>query len=96
MALKNVFGLINLEATQSDNRTILDMILNFLEDVSNRFPRKDTANRQCVRIEAIDGALTLSTVTTVAQLTNMGVYSTQMIPFQASFPTHLYDRIVVS
>lgn len=102
MALRNLFGSVALENTQSENRTILDMILNFMEDLVNSAPRKDTQGRQCVRIEAMDSGMTLSTVTTVSAVTTvgalntLGVYSSQMIPFQASFPAHLYDRIVVS
>lgn len=105
MGLKNLFGAVSLESTQSDNRTILDMILNFMEDVVNSSARKDTNGRQCVRLELIDSGLTLSTistvtavstVSTVGALNTLGAYSAQMIPFQATIPTHIYDRIVVS
>lgn len=94
--LKNIFGLVSLESTQTDNNSLLEAILEVLSSIFARFPRKDTADRQVVNVERF-GA-TIPTVTTVTELNQLGVYTSQLIPFQMSNmgAQYLYDKIDVS
>lgn len=102
MALKNLFGLISLESTQTDNNSLLESILEVLTSIFARFPRKDTADRQVVNVESFGATIpTVTTVTTVATvntLNQLGAYTSQLIPFQMSNmgAQFLYDKIDIS
>lgn len=92
MPMVNAFGDLSLEETQQ-------AMLYMLTLITDKLARLDAADRLAVNVEAG----TLSTVTTVADITrlnNMGAASraTDLIPHNTAMlgASHLYDNIVVS
>lgn len=84
MTMRNAFEGLSTEDLQL-------AILMTLRDIADRLPRVDTNDRSCVRIEAIEGNLTLSNLTTLNQLG--GRDAAVLVP-ALSIPMHIYNNIV--
>lgn len=102
MPMVNAFGDLSLEETQQ-------AMLYMLTLITDKLARLDAADRLAVNVEtgavtaSIAASQTLATVTTVTDITrlnNMGAASraTDMIPHNTAMlgASHLYDNIVVS
>lgn len=84
MTMRNAFEGLSTEDLQLAT-------LMALREIADRLPRADTNDRSCVRIEAIDGGITLSTLTTLSQLG--GRDASVLVP-ALSIPMHIYNNIV--
>ena len=102
MPMVNAFGDLSLEETQQ-------AMLYMLTLITDKLARLDAADRLAVNVEtgtvtaSIAASQTLATVTTVTDITrlnNMGAASraTDLIPHNTAMlgASHLYDNIVVS
>lgn len=99
MALQNLFGDVNLEATQQE---MLAQMTLLLAAILEKLPRVDAADRMTVSIETG----TLPTLTTAADLTRLNNFGTSgvtskpadAIPLHISNAgaMHIYDNIKVS
>lgn len=102
MPMVNAFGDLSLEETQQ-------AMLYMLTLITDKLARLDAADRLAVNVEtgavtaSIAASQTLATVTTVTDITrlnNMGAASraTDLIPHNTAMlgASHLYDKIVVS
>jgi hypothetical protein len=88
---------LNEEATQQQ---LMDQLTLLLSALLDRAPRIDLNRRQIVRIEAMDGGLTLATLTALSQMQNMGSLArpADAIPMHLSNigAAHIYDNVKVS
>lgn len=84
MTMRNAFEGLSTEDLQLAT-------LMALREIADRLPRVDTNDRSCVRVETIDGGLTLSTLTTLNQLG--GRDAAVLVP-ALSIPVHIYNNIV--
>lgn len=112
MALQNLFGDVNLEATQQE---MLAQMTLLLAAILEKLPRVDTADRvlvshaesnPTVNLAASQTLTTLTTLTTAADLTRLNNFGTSgvtskpadAIPLHISNAgaMHIYDNIKVS
>lgn len=84
MTMRNAFEGLSTEDLQLAT-------LMALREIADRLPRADINDRSCVRVETIDGGLTLSTLTTLNQLG--GRDAAVLVP-ALSIPVHIYNNIV--
>lgn len=92
---ESILAGLNEETTQLEllgNATLL------LAQILDRQARQDGAKRLAVRIEAMDGNMTLTTVTTVGSVNAFGNKPTDAIPTHMgnAGSMHLYNNITVS
>lgn len=84
MTMRNAFEGLSTEDLQL-------AILMTLREIADGLARVDANDRSCVRIEAIDGGITLSTLNSLNQLG--GRDAAVLVP-ALSIPMHIYNNIV--
>lgn len=92
---ESILAGLNEETTQQE---LLANISVLLMSILDRQARQDAQKRQAVRIEALDGNMTLTTVTTVGSVNAFGNKPTDAIPTHLANAgcINIYNNITVS
>ena len=98
MTLRNAFGDLATEATQLDERTLLEGMFIALMQIADKLPRVDAADRVVVNTSELTTTVAIAANQTIAGLTNVGGRDVAHLAFALSNSgaMHIYNNIQVT